>query len=552
MPEAGGETMRNRTLWLLFLFLVAAAPAHGETPSDICKTRLDRLVGYPIPAARPAMMAIGDSLYNGVTSLTIDRARAERSAPALVARALSIADFQVPRYPMPILLDVERELRRTLVGVTDTIGPEIADNIAWWVDSYPREAAAQPEWFDNISVAQADSVQLMCDMAARAEYWLAHGSVHAGILDVPEAIGSWYYELNSRFLLDPRLSKAQAGRATRDRLSQLAQVMLRQPERLLINIGANDGVWLMAFDGYAPNRPYQFCTFETSDGTDSGCRRTTVEREMDDLVENMRLIAHYLPASIAHVYVNNLGPPSRVANLIPLPYAVPMECANDPAHPDRKSVYFSGYVTYVSDQSPATITGEQACAMDRQVNRTNAAIEAAMRAVLGDRVAIVDMNGLLMRMDGKHLGPGHGVTVTLDVAGRQQVELDNRVVRPQTLFGDLSSGGLFGYDNMHLTFVGYALMAKQVAKTIAAHEPGVAIDWRVFDAQPIVDAVEASGDASALKTAALDDLNIWFGRLALEFVAATPPDRPRVRARNAPLPRLFSLMGRQGTTAEEP
>ncbi len=65
-------------------------------------------------------MAISDSLYNGVTSLTIDWARAENSVPALVARALHDTKFRVHEYPhpplapeTPILFDLERQLKKS-------------------------------------------------------------------------------------------------------------------------------------------------------------------------------------------------------------------------------------------------------------------------------------------------------------------------------------------------------------------------------------------------------------------------------------------------------
>jgi len=58
----------------------------------------------------PEMMAIGDSLYNGVRSLSINASLAQWSVPAQVARALNIP-FTVPEYPRNVVVDMEHWLR---------------------------------------------------------------------------------------------------------------------------------------------------------------------------------------------------------------------------------------------------------------------------------------------------------------------------------------------------------------------------------------------------------------------------------------------------------
>ena len=54
----------------------------------------------------PELMAIGDSVYNGVRSLTIDRVLASHSVPAQVAAAFGW-DFVSPDYPRPVLANLE-------------------------------------------------------------------------------------------------------------------------------------------------------------------------------------------------------------------------------------------------------------------------------------------------------------------------------------------------------------------------------------------------------------------------------------------------------------
>src|SRR4051794_40645006 len=61
----------------------------------------------------PPMMAIGDSIFNGMTSLTIDAGRARLSAPALVARTLGTSSrFREANYPRSVLFDLEAELQK--------------------------------------------------------------------------------------------------------------------------------------------------------------------------------------------------------------------------------------------------------------------------------------------------------------------------------------------------------------------------------------------------------------------------------------------------------
>jgi hypothetical protein len=57
------------------------------------------------------MMAIGDSLFNGVRSLTINHHLAKWSAPKQVATALGI-DFAVPDYPRHVVVDFENWVRK--------------------------------------------------------------------------------------------------------------------------------------------------------------------------------------------------------------------------------------------------------------------------------------------------------------------------------------------------------------------------------------------------------------------------------------------------------
>lgn len=526
--------------------------ASAEVPGSRCIAVLEMLAKTPPPAERPAMMAIGDSLFNGVTSLTIDAHRARHSMPAVVARGLGIV-FMVPAYPQPILIDLERELQHPLLNLLQSAGPGIQVNIQWWIKDYPAVAPKMPEYFDNVAVAQADSRQMICDTSARADTWIRNNPVDLGALQLPDALGTWYYELNLRFLLNPRLGQSTVAGQPRSRLSQFDQVLVRHPHRLLINIGANDGVWLMAFDGDTPDHVDQICHFIGPTATQQTCISETVEEEMNDLVANMALVARYMPADVEHVYVDNLPPPSRTANLQPMPDATLTACDNTAEGQGGPTVYYTRYRTYVSDGPLAEVNAAQVCRMDRAVNRTNARIKQAMSKYLdAKRLTIIDMNGLLRAYDLKH-HRGRGVPVVMNVAGRYPVVLDNEVIRPQTVFGNLHSGGLFGYDNMHPSFVGYSLGAGAILEAIKANEPGVTYDPSVLDAQRIVDEIEADSDGSAIKTDANTDIKLWLTDLALGFLPPTTTAGTRTRpSPDFGLAHFLTTVGRQKVVADEP
>ena len=83
---------------------------------------------------RPEMMAIGDSLYQGVRSLTMKSSMMQFSAPALVAEALGIRNkFACPDPLQPIVIDLEQWLRwfPSLGDITD----DIAANTRYWMKS---------------------------------------------------------------------------------------------------------------------------------------------------------------------------------------------------------------------------------------------------------------------------------------------------------------------------------------------------------------------------------------------------------------------------------
>jgi hypothetical protein len=64
-----------------------------------------------MPFMNPALMAVGDSLFQGTRSLTTSAALCAYSPPAQIARAMGIADFSFPDAAQPFIIDLENWLK---------------------------------------------------------------------------------------------------------------------------------------------------------------------------------------------------------------------------------------------------------------------------------------------------------------------------------------------------------------------------------------------------------------------------------------------------------
>ena len=320
---------------------------------------------------------------------------------------------------------------------------------------------------------------MMCDSAVSASDFIVTALRNAkdptgipprdpGGAAIPAQTEHWFYDLNARFVLNPSFNSSISFM----RASQLVQAIARQPGTLLIDAGANHGVWLMAFDAYGPDTCYgrddPNNPAYVSPGTPgSACRplrgtpRTSVRGELGDWVANMTEVARELvPLQNTTTIVNLLGPPSAVANLAPL---------GDRRATGNASFYFAFYQNYLSLGTIRTVDAATVRAMDLLVAQKNQETEAAMCKILGpDHVAFVDLYALLKKFDRKNSPYAQAVQVTADLSdklGPRVLTLDNRVVQADPPRG-LFAGGLFSYDNMHPTAMGYALIANAVLNTL--------------------------------------------------------------------------------------
>src|SRR5690348_14202716 len=154
-------------------------------------------------ADRPAVMAIGDSLYQGVRSLSFTADLAQHSPPMQVARALNLP-MTAPDPVRPILFELEASLRRggfLSLGIS-LRGDSIA-NAAEWSNIRPW---SRNEAFDNVSIGGAEISSLYTDSYTTA--WPTAEAMVARITQslLPDfaAIGQLWFALNTCFTLNPQ------------------------------------------------------------------------------------------------------------------------------------------------------------------------------------------------------------------------------------------------------------------------------------------------------------------------------------------------------------
>jgi lysophospholipase L1-like esterase len=376
-------------------------------------------------ADKPEMMAIGDSLYQGVRSLSLTSNTAPFSPPALVAESLGIERFAVPTPPRPILWDVEKIFDRPvplIISAIELPGEVRANGAIWLAD----RTWTSDEAFDNVAVGGAEIDSLYNDTYAK--HWSKFQRQFAEILLNPlpyQMLSDMWYSLNVCFTLNPHRREEQMER------SQLDQVVDRRPKRLLVNIGSNEGLFSGAFLG------------------DIGAANTSLQAGM----AKMRVLAEKLaelPRDTEHIVFNSLIRPRTATNLMP----ADKDTINYPN--DR---YFDAYGPWLfSDQQ--NIPGSQLKSFDDLVQYQNGEVHNLLQQKLGSRLVYVDLYEMSDRFDGKHYKDR-----TLNIRGRTLKNLP--LSGTSADFG----GGLTGLDNMHPTVPGYSLIADAVLAAIQPNNP---------------------------------------------------------------------------------
>lgn len=470
-PEiASGREYTNHKYWD-----GKKAPAISDASCDIQKQELFKTYG------RPELMAIGDSLYNGVQSLRINWWLSEWSAPSLVAIGMGLIkerngdrngdrSFYGPQYP-----DQGKSPSKTRsYGFNLEALPsplqygKIVPNQRDWLQelafSYvPKNGRVM---VDNLSFSGANSIDLL-DVAAGLYGEAAKDTL--GRMKSFDRLSDAFFYSNAYFVLNPTKNRCV------DKMTVIQQVEFRRPKRLLVNIGANNGLYRIAFLAAGLDSGKQIQKFAQKKSTKelSDLREPNLkirEFSKEKLHEDMaRLIARLSAIDgLEEVYINNLALPSQPANMIATPGGF------------RSALFYSKVVRsqdMVANDTFVRGVNDELRKLIEMTNRTRAT---------GPRFVYVDVAKVLDKYDYKAcIGQkpeaeckDKRFAVSGEIFGfpaSETVYLDNRPINPVATRGyttgadfkpKLSQGGLFSFDNMHLSTVGYELMAQAVLKSM--------------------------------------------------------------------------------------
>lgn len=382
----------------------------------------------------PPLMAIGDSIFNGVQSLSIDAHRAGWSPVRQLGSAFGW-DTSTPDYPREILFNLEKVFRQE-VTVGDLLGG-IETNAEAWLNGPPWSSR---RYFDCIGIAGAAIGDLATlgtgdpQQPLRAGEALSRARKAFGLFkrtkDLDKRIAhtlAMFFNLNTAFILNP------TGMKELDTATPLELAALRRPERLFINIGSNEGLFGAGFSGR---------------WNDAFKKKL---RNVPDLMRRLGTQLMALPEETRLIYVNNLIKPRTIANLYTR--GIPQ-----PPYPGCNQ-YYNEYIGkfFASGGISAAVMRE----IDMEIDAVNRSV-ATILTGMDPRITMVDIYAATARHDRKH-ECGNGIEITIE--GRPHI-LDNTPIQSQPG----RYGGLFSLDNMHPTNVGYALLADVMARSINTRE----------------------------------------------------------------------------------
>lgn len=371
-------------------------------------------------ADQPDIMAVGDSMYQGVRSLSFTPKQAPFSPPAQVARALGMRMI-LPDLQHPLLFDMEVELRHGgVLSLITHIRDVCLQNLAFWEIGKPWSVHAA---FDNVAVGGATIDALYTDT------YDMHLEELPGLISqlndhnistqaLAAAIGDLWYTLNYCYTLNPCHLPAQASK------TQVQQAIERQPRYLLVNIGSNEGLFMAGFTGDLT--------------VDAASYLSKVQNLADQLKR--------MTSRTEKIVFNSLVRPRFIPNLMPGP-------EHEMEFPGLEYYPAYGPRIYSTQQH---ISGEQMAAFDGTIRKLNQDAAGILKGTVGDRLIFADLYAEGDAIDGKHY-QGGGLMVS---AGGHEKPLNNKPITP-LLFGGYY-GGLAGLDNMHPTVPGYAFIADTV------------------------------------------------------------------------------------------
>jgi hypothetical protein len=433
-------------------------------------------IEVPLDYRNPALMAIGDSLFNGCRSMTVSDALAQHSVPGMIASAIGIPPqgWREGRYPGPdhILIDIEQALHRvkgsTLLGVVSGLlgkmpgfVKEAQDNTRAWMACFaqPGPVSGRPWSYDNLAVAGAEAGDLFAQTAADYDNqlarmvpkvlkqknpsdWSEHGRDNAVIWNAVNL----HLALNARHKLNPSNAPGLM------RATALDIVQARAPHTLLVNVGANHGLGDIALTGNAQRGIARLQTFA-----------------QELMPVHARLLAKTARrADIQRVVFTLVPRPSQIFNLMP----AMRESASDYPQPLQPGGMFQTYVPHLAFPPDAAIgyTGTEMLAIDHAVDRIRQQVTGTLERAfadqgIADRLLLIDYAAIFDRFDSKH-----------DI--REKIVVNGQTYTSHAfnhLAGNKAAirGGLSGLDNFHPSLVGYRILAREIALAMDVAPAGI-------------------------------------------------------------------------------
>lgn len=412
----------------------------------------------------PKLMVVGDSLAQGIRSITVKPEFTEFCYGKLVADNLGW-EFHPQKPPRHVLIDLESELREfdgNPFRQLSTFFSDATDNLrAWQSDFENKNPFGEITCYDSIAVGGSTFKECFAPVLG-----VDGGKTYAVGLEILEkyegdsikelffnadagkSLTDLYMALNSAAALNPTHDEKYADHR------QLDWVRLRKPETLIIHAGHNDGLY--AIGGMA-----QYDDLYSSE--------ESYLKLLDELDQ--------LPPEIQNIIVITYPKISSVANLVG--YGDVDYIGDSP--------YFENYRPRFAF-TPNSLSGTQLSQLDQRILSINYAVQEKIRTLnTSARFDTVDTYSIFEANDYKN---------TQDPALQTRIgdyTIDNRYIQGTKPFRPgprrrlpqrprFAHGGFQSLDGMHPSAVGYAVLAIETIKKLRDR----------LGLQPLVQAQEAT------------------------------------------------------------
>jgi lysophospholipase L1-like esterase len=381
----------------------------------------------PSPKLNPELMVIGDSLAQGCHSLSVTKTFCEMSYAAQVASVLNW-QFRKPSLPQPVLFDLEEIVRYYLdLWRLEDLLNYLQSNLESWRKYFRESHTDGPEYFDNLAVAGASinetrSLTYTNTLAVLKKY--QDFSFHDPEKINGGTVSDLHVAINSGFVLNPRGKDDYAG------FNMLDWVKLRQPKRLVIHAGHNDGLYKIGGDAVPEEDLLQ----------------VTAERYVE-LIDDIEKVTK----------------PDQLLIFILLPKISAAANLAVSGHGPNREGYWEKYAPVFS-LSNRSFTATEMQSQDAAVVSANETIRRRLDVLKESRkVEVINAYDLFDRWDYKNYRVPDDQVV---IDGRR---FDNRYIEgigPYFLLGGLQS-----IDGMHPTNIGYGLLAIELLRALKKDNP---------------------------------------------------------------------------------